>query len=228
VKAHDPGVARPMLQAFLEGASEGIYNLAGFVGPDGQAVVAASRKVLQRPRLLGVGLIFEEAPVRQDLVAPLLALFARVGYRGVFEVEYLEAGERRLLIDANPRFYGEMAFEVARGVPLPLLSYLDAIGDRPALAAAIEAARQAVAAPTGRVYRHWIQLRIYLFLLRAVGRMSGEECARWERWLRERKGRTFDAVHDPGDRWPAVVDTVTALFHSVRHPRSTWRQARES
>jgi len=228
VRSYDPGVARPLLQAFLEGASEGIYNLAGFVAEDGTAVVAASRKVLQRPRLLGIGLVFEEAPVRQDLVEPLLALFRKVGYRGVFEVEYLEAGEQRLLIDANPRFYGEMAFEVARGAPLPLLSYLDAIGDRPALAAAMAQARQALAQGSGRVYRHWIQLHIYLLLLRAVGRMSGEEAGRWGRWLAERKGRTFDAVHDRQDPWPSVVDTITALFHSLRHPRSTWRQARES
>jgi len=198
------------------------------VAADGSAVVAASRKVLQRPRLLGIGLIFEEAPVRQELVGPLLALFERVGYHGVFEVEYLEAGEQRLLIDVNPRFYGEMAFEVARGLPLPLLSYLDAVGDRPALAEAMAAARQALSPGSGRVYSHWIQLRIYLFLLRAVGRMTGEECRRWDRWMAGRKARTFDAVHDREDPWPAVVDTVTALFHSVRHPRSTWRQARES
>jgi len=228
VRAHDPGVARPMLQAFLEGASEGIYNLAGFVAADGQAVVAASRKVLQRPRLLGIGLIFEEAPVRPELVGPLLALFERVGYHGVFEVEYLEEGERRLLIDANPRFYGEMAFEVARGAPLPLLSYLDAIGDRPALAEAMGQARRALEVGGGRVFRHWIQLRIYLFLLRAVGRMSREECRTWDRWLVERKDRTFDAVHDREDRWPSVVDTLAAVYHALRHPRSTWRQARES
>ncbi len=229
VRTHDPGVARPLLQAFLEGASEGIYNLAGFVAADGTAVVAASRKVLQRPRLLGIGLVFEEAPVREELVAPLLAMFRRVGYHGVFEVEYLEAGERRLLIDANPRFYGEMAFEVARGLPLPLLSYLDAVGDQPALAEALAGARAALArGPGGRVYRHWIQLHIYLFLLRAVGRMSAEEHGRWRRWLSERAGRTSDAVHDGDDFWPSVIDTVTALFHSLRHPRSTWRQARES
>jgi hypothetical protein len=175
-----------------------------------------------------IGLIFEEAPVRQALVGPLLALFKKVGYHGVFEVEYLEAGEQRLLIDANPRFYGEMAFEVARGLPLPLLSYLDAVGDRPALAAAMAEARQALSRGGGRVYRHWIQLRIYLLLLRAVGRMSGEECGRWNRWLAERKDRTIDAVNDGRDPWPSVVDAVTALFHSLRHPRSTWRQARES
>lgn len=228
VRSHDPGVARPLLQAFLEGASEGIYNLAGFVAEDGTAVVAASRKVLQRPRLLGIGLIFEEVPVQPALVERLLALFRKVGYHGVFEVEYLEAGDRRLLIDANPRFYGEMAFEVARGAPLPLLSYLDAIGDRPALAAAMAQARRALSQGSGRVYRHWIQLRIYLFLLRAVGRMSGAECGRWNRWLAERRSRTIDAVHDGRDPWPSLVDTLTALFHSLRHPRSTWRQARES
>jgi predicted ATP-grasp superfamily ATP-dependent carboligase len=233
--AQDPGVDRPMLQAFEEGAAAGIYNLAGYAGPEGLSVVLASRKILQRPRLLGVGLVFEEAEVRPELVEPLLALFRKVGYQGVFEVEYLEAGARRLLIDVNPRFYGEMAFEVARGAPLPWLAYLGALaeasGDRTALALAVAEARRAVATAalpgSGRIYRHWCMLELHFLLLRLAGRMRSEERGRWRAWLAARRDRTLDAVYDADDRWPWLVDALDVLCQPVRHPRATWRQARE-
>ena len=54
-------------------------------------------------------------------MAPLAAAVARLcrglGYFGAFEVEFLREGERRMVIDFNPRFYGQMAFDVKRGLP---------------------------------------------------------------------------------------------------------------
>src|SRR5262249_30598888 len=58
--SHDPGVVRPVLQAFSPRAAQDIYSLSGFVDETGELfAIRASRKVLQRPRKLGVGLCFE-------------------------------------------------------------------------------------------------------------------------------------------------------------------------
>jgi predicted ATP-grasp superfamily ATP-dependent carboligase len=227
VVAHDPGMASPFLQAFVDGAADRVYSLAGFVDRSGQrSVLLGTRKVVQRPRLLGIGLLFEEAEVLPELAERLLALFRRVGFHGVFEVEYVEAGGAFQLIDANPRFYGEMAFDVARGAPLPWLAWLDAVGDEPALEAAVAAARAAVARPRGLAYRHWIQLEIHLLLQRLAGRLPPGERRRLRGWLRERRGRMVDAALDRQDPLPGLVDLVTSTWHPLRHARSTWRQAR--
>ena len=91
--------------------------MAGFVDDGGECVALASMKILQRPRKVGIGLCFEARAIEEPLVEKIAALCRRVGYTGVFEAEFVVAGDRRLLIDFNPRFYSQMGFEVARGLP---------------------------------------------------------------------------------------------------------------
>ena len=76
-----------------------------------------------------------------DVEAGLVRLFRAVGFHGVFDAEFIEDGGRHLLIDVNPRFYNHMAFEVDRGLPLPWLAYLGAVGDGEGLRAAVASAR---------------------------------------------------------------------------------------
>ena len=52
----------------------------------------------------------------------------RIGYFGVFEAEFIRLGDERLLIDFNPRFFGQMGFDVARGLPIVGLAYEAALG----------------------------------------------------------------------------------------------------
>jgi D-aspartate ligase len=212
-----PGADQPMLQAFHPEAAQGIYSVAGFVDRWGCRVVArAARKILQRPRKLGIGLCFEEAPLRPELVKGLTALSQLVGYHGVFEAEFIEAGGRFLLIDFNPRFYSQMAFEVGRGLPLPLLAYEAALGRDGALTAA----EQRSAEPAGRVYTHRGIFELLTRGQRLTGRMSAAETARWRGWLRAHDGRTTDAVLDGGDRLPALVDYAHTAYRYLRHPRA--------
>jgi hypothetical protein len=116
--ADDPGAWRPLLQPYIE--ARGVYSLSGFIDRTGaRFVVRAARKVFQRPRRLGVGLCFEEAVVAPALASGLRALCRSVGYHGVFEAEFLEGPYGPQLIDFNPRFYGQLAFDVARGGAAP-------------------------------------------------------------------------------------------------------------
>jgi D-aspartate ligase len=220
--AFDPSAAAPMLQQYIEPGG-GIYSLSGFV--DGEhLVVNAARKVLQRPRKLGIGLCFETAPVDDALAEQVLSMCRNVGYRGVFEIELLETQGSRVLIDFNPRFFGQMAFDVARGMDLPWLAYLLAVGDRRGLETALHAARKAPPnAPKAWCDR--INLAVFLSVLRLTGQMDKHDARYWAHWLR---GDPHDPVLDRQDVWPGVVAAGSTLWHQLRHARTALRQAREA
>jgi D-aspartate ligase len=222
--AYDPGVEAPLLQAYLPGATTSIYNLSGFVDESGELFVArASKKVLQRPRQIGVGLCFEEAETNHLLAQKLLALCRSVGYHGVFEVEFIESDGRFLLIDFNPRFYGQMAFDIARGVPLPFFAYQAALERQEQLRASVELARRSEQTLGARAYCNRMEFRLLLRLQRLAGGMDAAGTRRWSSWF-EGHRRMTDAVLDPNDRGPGLAHLASHVIDSVRHPRSFVRQ----
>ena len=215
-----PDADRPMLQTFHPEAAQNIHSVAGFVDASGDGLVAlAATKVLQRPRTLGIGLCFEEAPLRPELTAALGALCRRVGYFGVFEAEFIETAEGCLLIDFNPRFYGQMLFEIDRGLRLPLLAYEAALGQNTAL----DEALACDPAPQGRVYTHRFILALMTRVQRLAGRMSREESELWRRWLEAHRGRITDAVVDRDDPLPPLMSVARSLYGYASHPRVTVR-----
>jgi predicted ATP-grasp superfamily ATP-dependent carboligase len=223
--ARHPEAARPMLQAYLPAAVEGIYNLSGFIDVSGELfAVRASRKVLQRPRQLGVGLCFEEAEIDHRLAAQLRTLCRQVGYHGVFEAEFIEEGERAFLIDFNPRFFGQMAFDIQRGLPLPLLVHRAALGRRDLLRATLDRTRDPGEGRRGRIYFNRIELAMLLRVQRLAGKMSGAEVRRWQRLAESPHASPMDAVLDPDDRAPGVAHLVSEVLHYLRHPRSLLEQ----
>ena len=124
-----PEMAMPMLQRYHPEAMKKIYSLSGFRDMSGSHVVMqAALKILQQPRHLGIGLCFEEAEVIPDLAQQTIRLCERIGYYGAFELEFIVAQGRMLLIDFNGRFYNQLAFDIARGMDLPGMVYAGAIG----------------------------------------------------------------------------------------------------
>jgi hypothetical protein len=174
-------------------------------------------KILQRPRRVGIGLCFETCALEEPLVAKLAALCRQVGYAGVFEAEFVIAGDRRLLIDFNPRFYSQMGFEVARGLQLPLLVWRAARGEEPAAGG-----RAALRDRDVGIYCHKGMLDLILALQRLSGRMSRDEVRSWRSWYRRASsaGSATDAVRDPDDPKPAWVDGASWIGGFARHPRS--------
>lgn len=227
-----PGLARvlpdahlPMLQAFRPRANDAIYSISGFVGRRVEDVVArASRKILQRPRRLGVGVCFEEAGLDAKTFDRLVRLCREVGYCGVFEAEYVPDGGRLELIDFNPRFYGQMGFEVARDMPLAYLSWLGALGDEEALARVVQEARQWTEG-RGYVYGDRLVLGLTLFAQRLSGRMPAAEARRWRQWEKDhrRRGLMIEATGWPGDRLPGLASAAHEIHFAVRHPRAFMR-----
>ncbi|HEY0096066.1 MAG TPA: carbamoyl-phosphate synthase, partial [Archangium sp.] len=216
---YDSKANRPMVQAFYTEAAQNIFSLSGFVDRTGELFVArGALKVLQRPRKLGIGLCFEEVPVEPELAEKVRALCKKLGYHGTFEVEFIRVGGRQLLIDFNPRFFSQMGFDVARGMPLPLFVYEAASGNEERLA---QVAREALAwKGTGQyIYCH---RGIFELLLRAQGlsgRLSSQEVRQWREWYARHSERAVDAVIDIGDWVPWVVDVAMHLRFYARHPK---------
>jgi predicted ATP-grasp superfamily ATP-dependent carboligase len=220
-----PDTERPMLQAFHTGVDKRIYEVSGFTDASGAAFVArAAFKVVQRPRHMGIGLCFEEAPLDQALVARIARLCKEVGYYGIFNIEFLMGEGGLYLIDFNPRMYNQMAFDIARGLPLPWLAYLAATGRDDELLA--EAARARGANGLPRVFCNWFSTVLLLNAQVMAGAIPASDKERWHRWYLDHRSVAVDPVADGADWKPVVLDVAHQLFDTIRHARHFVRQLR--
>ncbi len=219
VRDHDPEVDLPMVQVYLPEARRTIYNLTGYITQDARlAAFRATRKVLQYPRTIGVGLCFEAAPVEHELRDRVREMCKGVGFHGMFEAEFIPVDGEFLLIDFNPRVFNSIGLDIARGCPLPWFAYLEAIGDLAALEEALAAANAPGAEGTVDAWGHRL-----LFELMLAGQLAGRgmgwrEARAWQRWWRGR--RIQPAVSDRSDPWPARRDAAAQLLNLVTNPRS--------
>jgi predicted ATP-grasp superfamily ATP-dependent carboligase len=219
--ALDPSVACPMVQEFQPTSAAGIYSVSGFIDESGAILgVRGATKILQRPRRLGVGLCFERAEVKPSLVDAIARICRRVGYYGVFEVEFIRRDGKDLLIDFNPRFYGQMAFDIARGLPIPLMAYYAALGDARTLIQLADTARsQDGNAPA--VYCNRIEFEIMLRAQRLSGGLNAEQVKGWRNWYHEHRGRIVNPILDGEDWMPFATEITRQLLEYMRHPRAS-------
>jgi predicted ATP-grasp superfamily ATP-dependent carboligase len=220
----DPDVVHSMVQELHPQASEGIYSISGFVDEAGGLQGArASLKVLQRPRRVGVGVCFEGAEIRPELVAAVVRMCRRVGYHGVFEVEFIKCEDKYLMIDFNPRFYGQMAFDIARGLPVPLMVYHAALGNMTRVRELATAAGEALAQDGISAHCNRLEFEIMLRLQRLGRGLSSREVAGWRMWYGENQRRMIDPVFECDDRLPFVAEIARQLGDLATHPRGFFR-----
>jgi len=219
-----PAACLPMLQEYRAEVHDETLVVAGFVDREGRLLATrAARKILQQPRRLGIALCLEETPLDPELERGLHALCRATGFFGIFHVELIPTADGLFLIDFNPRYYHHMAFETARGMPLPLFGYHAACGDEAALQELARAAA-ASARPEGRTFTHRFELLVMVLGQRLTGRMSAADLTRWRSWYAShRKGMT-DAVADGRDYLPELVDIGGHLWQMMRHPRAFVRK----
>jgi D-aspartate ligase len=219
--ASAPELARPMVQRYYPDAEESIYSLSGYRDPTGKhLLMLAARKVLQRPRRMGIGLCFEHASIDPELASGAARLFERMGYYGVFELEFIHASGRAMLIDMNPRLYNQLALDIARGMNLPALAYAASLGDDTELRRLVAAAgkdEQACA------FCNRFGLLLLIGTQRLFGTMSAAEAVRWRRWREDRRGQLIDPVVDPDDPAPQIADFASQVYGQLRHPRAWLR-----
>jgi D-aspartate ligase len=214
-----PELSEPMVQHYLSEAETNILSVSGYFSDAQELVVRGATKVLQRPRKVGIGLCFEARSVEPSVVEQLRRLMAHVGYEGAFEAEFIVRGGDRLLIDFNPRFYSQLGFDIARGMSIPMLVYDAAKGAREAFKAELDRAQSWM--PRGHeAYCHKTMLDLVLSLQSMAKSMSRAEAARWRAWHADHSAEMTDAVRDPDDRLPAVVDAARWMRDFARHPRS--------
>ncbi len=214
-----PEIAEPMVQQYLPEAETNILSVSGFMTSTHDLVVRGAVKVLQRPRKVGIGLCFEGSAVEPTLIEALRKLGAHLGYEGAFEAEFIVRGKERLLIDFNPRYYSQLAFDLARGMSIPMLVFLAATRNREAFAQEFEQAR-AWTSDGREAYCHQTMLKLVLTLQSLSGSMSRADVAHWRAWQSERAATMTDAVRDREDSMPALIDTARWAREFARHPRS--------
>jgi predicted ATP-grasp superfamily ATP-dependent carboligase len=218
-----PDWTLPMIQRYHPEAVDEVYSIAGFIDRGGRNMaVRAAEKVLQLPRRLGTGLCFQAAEVDSQLALGLRRLFLKIGYFGVFEAEFIRLPGRSLLIDVNGRLYNQMAFDIARGLPLPTLFYEGALGNEDAVAAAVTAAAAAGRSKTSGpgAFCNRSRLAVMLGLRRLLGTMPKQEARRWWEWHDADPDSVIDAVADSADPWPNRSDLLLQLHSYLRHPRA--------
>jgi predicted ATP-grasp superfamily ATP-dependent carboligase len=212
-------MAMPMLQRFYPEAMRKIYSLSGFRDMSGSHVVMrAALKVLQQPRHLGIGLCFEETEVIPELAQHTIRLCERIGYYGAFELEFVVAQGRMLLIDFNGRFYNQLAFDIARGMDLPRLVYAGATGATEELERLISQV-QPPDKERSLVFCNGFGLSLSVAGQQMFRRMSSEEATYWRKWRKRYEGRVVDAIHDSDDPLPAVFDIASRVGQYMRYPQ---------
>ncbi len=222
--AFDPSVVSPLVQEFQPEATRGIYSLSGFIDEFGTLLgVRGATKILQRPRRLGVGVCFERADVKPALLDAIIRICRRVGYFGVFEVEFIHRDGKDLLIDFNPRFYGQMAFDIARGLPVPLMAYYAALGDRSALKELAETAQHQTNDDAVAVHCNRIEFEIMLRAQRLAGGFTASDVKFWRNWYKEHRGRIVHPIFDKNDWKPFATEITRQFLDYVRHPRAFTR-----
>jgi hypothetical protein len=109
-----------------------------------------------------------------------------------------------------------MGFDVARGLPLPLLAYFGALSREqpPELAQEASSTRD----PSGKVFSYGSAFKVMITSQRISGALSPDEADGWLAWYEAHEGRRVDAVSDPDDLWPARIDLMQMVRRHVRHP----------
>jgi D-aspartate ligase len=215
-----PLTMTPLIQQYYPEAVENVYSLSGFREKIGGGVIMrAARKILQQPRGVGVGLCFEPAVVDPLLADLIKQLCERIGYYGVFELEFVLAEKKAMLIDFNGRFYHQIAFDIARGMELPALAYAAATRNQS------EVTRLMAHGNSGNHddvagFRNHFGITTMVQMQRILRTISRKDAARWLDWSGGSHGTMIDAVKDPHDPLPAFVDVAQYLLHALRHPRA--------
>ena len=178
-----------------------------------------------------MGVCFESTPLDPALAEQTARLCRSLGFFGVFEVEYIWDGGRWAAIDFNPRFFNQMALDIARGLPLARLCYYDAIGDVRRLAALVE---QAHASPLEYKFcvRDGFTMHLILMFRSLTGRMSRRDRLGWRQWSKSNRPGMKDLIRAWDDPWVWPVHMMSEVKFGLRKlfhlAKIRWAEAGQS
>ena len=211
-----PDANQPILQPFVKVGRTGIHSVTGFIDRTGELFVTRrSTKVFLRSQPVGVGVCFESVPTDPALSQAVHRLCRELDYFGVFEVEFIWFDGRWAVIDFNPRFYNQMAMDIRRGMPLPLMACLDACGEQQVLRDVVTKAQEGDDA-AGSVFCDRFTMAAILFAQTVTSRVSREDRAYWRGWIKRNADRAVDAVLDYHDPMPIIFHVLLEIYLGLK------------
>jgi D-aspartate ligase len=221
-----PDASLPILQQFVRVGGEGVHSVTGFIDRTGELFVTrCATKVFQRSQPVGVGVCFESRPISPALSNAVRRLCRKLGYFGIFEVEFLWFDGQWAAIDFNPRLFNQIGMDIRRGMPLPLLACLDAAGETTTLRGAVAKAQEDD--DEQAVFCDRFTLRAILFAQTITAQISREDRAYWRAWMTQHAAHTVDFTADERDPVPGVIHALSEIYLGVkslpRFMRSTRR-----
>lgn len=222
-----PKLKLPMIQAFHKEAQTDTISVSGYYHPDQpQPVALFTRKVLQKPKNIGIGLCFKAIAAIPEVSSYVETICRETGYYGVFEAEFIHTTmpDRYLLMDFNPRLYSQMQFDIMRGSWLPDFYYREALGDGEGSKTLYEGHEGRLAQAAKNRYSSYWYLR-FTYLTQVL---SGKATPREMKAILSEYGLgqpgNVDASYCKSDPKPYFFDQWRSYGHFLRHPRDTYRK----
>ncbi|MBC7841763.1 MAG: hypothetical protein H7099_05610 [Gemmatimonadaceae bacterium] len=214
----------PLIQQFMPEAAGNTYSLSGFIDQAGSVVTArASTKVFQIPVQIGIGVAFEGRALRSTQLEAIESIARASGYFGVFEAEFIHSVDGTLyLMDFNPRYYGQMSFEMSRGMRLPSIAFAAATGSATVVKELLAHSQKSLRS-TDASQQRFCDRFLFRTLLRTQylnRRLDAEVRDRWLQWMQT--GEVSDFLVSDDDPAPTIVDRSTRWRAWLRHPLSSY------
>lgn len=192
-----------LVQQLVTGGS--VYSFGG-VFADGVLLGSCFARYRRTwPPMVGSAACAETLRVPPDLPERVVEIVSRLGWEGIFELEFVGLDGPAYTIDFNPRLYGSLALSIGAGANLPAL-WCDRLLGRDVAPAVARA---------GHRYR-WEEAELRFFVSQLAHGRAGEAAA----VLRPRR-RTVHAVFRARDPLPLLAD-------ALRVPRRTFAKGRGS
>jgi predicted ATP-grasp superfamily ATP-dependent carboligase len=202
---------RPVIQKFVNIGPEGVVSISGFIGRSADVFVTRrSTKIFQRSRPVGVGVCYESCTADPALSQAVHRICRELDYFGLFEVEFILHEGAWTVIDFNPRLFNQIGLDLRRGLPLPMLAYLDALGETAAVRTlAAEALRENPAEKI--VFCDKFTLNAILLAQTLCMRAQLKDLAQWRDWTRRNRARMVHFAADRSDPMPGVIHILSEL-----------------
>jgi predicted ATP-grasp superfamily ATP-dependent carboligase len=207
VAAIYPELAWPLLQRYIASARNRVYSVSGFKDADGGVLTACvSYKREQWPPDVGVSTLQIACDDNRILEFGLKVLDQTLS-RGIFEVEVLVDGDEMYAIDLNPRAFGFLELDIARGADLPWLWYCSTLKEYTPL--------KPPAPAVNFQARHWLMhvLRAMVVAKTPADRFAGD------RGEPSTPRVSVSMLGHRSDPLPMIISNL----HLLRHPRSLLR-----
>jgi predicted ATP-grasp superfamily ATP-dependent carboligase len=204
-----PELRWPLLQRYLSPRDHRVYSVSGIKDADSGVLNACvSYKREQWPPNVGTSTL-QVGCEDQRILERGLQVVDRILSRGIFEIELLAEGNELHPIDLNPRAFGFVELDMARGSDLPWLWFQSTV-ERLAPAPRLVPKAALVARDS------MLHLLRPLFLRRRRDRNSPSE----ERRDTQLPRSTVSML----GHWSDPVPMIASHFHLLRHPRA-WLRA---